>query len=239
MSDPSVRSKAGGTRWHPHPTFEALVADACDRVVSAANEAIASRGSFVVVLSGGNTPRALHERLRDADTDWTRWHVYYGDERCVAVDDGERNSVMAAETLLDHVAVPQEQCHAIPGERGADAAAHAYANTLRDVGTFDLVLLGLGEDGHTASLFPHSIEKPAGVRDDVIAVFEAPKPPPERVSLSASRLSNARVVLFLVSGEGKRDAVTRWREGDAIPAARISPEAGVDVLVDEALVQLL
>jgi 6-phosphogluconolactonase len=101
------------------------------------------------------------------------------------------------------------------------------------------VLLGLGEDGHTASLFPQSVEKPAGERGDVIAVFEAPKPPPERVSLGAARLSDARVVLFLVSGDGKRDAVTRWRDGDDIPAARVRPEGGVDVLVDEALVQVL
>jgi 6-phosphogluconolactonase len=239
MSDPSIRAKAGGTRWHPHPTSDALVADARDRVVAAANEAIAARGKFVIVLSGGNTPRALHERLRDADTDWTRWHVYYGDERCVAADDAERNSVMATETLLDHVAIPSAQCHAMRGELGADAAARAYAATLRDVATFDLVLLGLGEDGHTASLFPRSVETAFGEHGEVIAVFEAPKPPPERVSLSAMRLSDARVVLFLVSGEGKRDAVTRWREGDDIPAARISPEAGVDVLVDEALVQVL
>jgi 6-phosphogluconolactonase len=236
MNDPSIRSQAGGTRWHPFATSTALVADARERVIAAAGDAIASRGRFVIVLSGGNTPRALYRSLRDADTDWTRWHVYYGDERCVAAHDAGRNSVMAAETLLNAVAIPREQCHAIPGELGAEPAAREYAATLRDVGTFDLVLLGLGEDGHTASLFPQATEHRADARGDVIAVSDAPKPPPERVSLSAARLSDARAVLFLVSGESKRDAVRRWREGEAIPAAGIVPDAGVDVLIEAVLV---
>jgi 6-phosphogluconolactonase len=237
MSDPSIRAEAGGVRWHPFTSIDALVADARERIVAAANDAILSRERFIVVLSGGNSPRALYQGLRDADTDWTRWHVYYGDERCVPADDPDRNSAMAAEMLLDAVAIPSEQCHAIPGERGAEAAARAYLATLRDVGTFDLVLLGLGEDGHTASLFPHATERRVGAHGEVIAVSDAPKPPPERVSLSTSRLSNARVVLFLVSGESKRDAVRRWRNGEDIPAATIRPDAGVDVLVDAALVE--
>jgi 6-phosphogluconolactonase len=237
MSDPSNRAEVGGVRWHPFTTSDALLTDARDRVIATANDAISSRERFVVVLSGGNTPRALYRSLRDADTDWTRWHVYYGDERCVPANDIDRNSTMAAETLLDAVAIPPEQCHAIPGELGADAAARAYSEILRDVGTFDLVLLGLGEDGHTASLFPHATERLVGARGEVIAVSDAPKPPAERVSLSASRLSDARVVLFLVSGESKRDAVRRWRDGEDIPAATILPDAGVDVLVDAALVE--
>jgi 6-phosphogluconolactonase len=236
MSDPSNRATAGGTRWHPFATSAALVADARERVIAAADDAISARGRFVIVLSGGNTPRALYRSLRDAGTDWTRWHVYYGDERCVAAHDAGRNSVMAAETLLDAVAIPREQCHAIPGELGADAAARVYAMTVRDIGAFDLVLLGLGEDGHTASLFPNASEQRVDSRGDVIAVSDAPKPPPERVSLSAARLSDARVVLFLVGGESKRDAVRRWREGEAIPAAKIAPAGGVDVLIDASLV---
>ncbi|HEX5122828.1 MAG TPA: 6-phosphogluconolactonase [Rhodanobacteraceae bacterium] len=235
MSDTSIRASAGGTRWHLFASTVTLVADARDRIVSAANDAIALRGGFIIVLAGGNTPRALYRKLRDADTDWTRWHVYYGDERCVAADDPERNSVMATETLLDAVTIPREQCHAIPGELGPEAAARAYATTLQDVGTFDLVLLGLGEDGHTASLFADANEHRVDSRGDVIAVSNAPKPPPGRVSLSAARLSDAHAVLFLVDGESKHDAVRRWREGDAIPTAAIRPEAGVDVLVEALL----
>lgn len=237
MSDPSNRAKAGGTRWHPFASADALVADARARVIDSAHAAILARGRFVIVLSGGNTPRALYRSLRDSDTDWARWHVYYGDERCVPAHDAGRNSVMAAETLLEDVAIPREQCHPIPGELGPEPAARAYSQTLHDVGVFDLVLLGLGEDGHVASLFPHATERRVDGRGDVIAVFDAPKPPPERVSLSAGRLSRARSVLFLVSGESKRDAVRRWREGEAIPVATIRPDAGVDVLIDARLVE--
>ncbi|MDP2433344.1 MAG: 6-phosphogluconolactonase [Pseudomonadota bacterium] len=122
-----------------------------------------------------------------------------------------------------------ESIHTIPGELGPVKAAAAYADDLVGVGDFDLVILGLGEDGHTASLFPGYVPKPEA---DALAVFDAPKPPPERVSLSASRLSRARHVLFLVSGLGKREALRHWRAGTPpIPAATIQPEAGVDVLL--------
>jgi 6-phosphogluconolactonase len=108
---------------------------------------------------------------------------------------------------------------------------------LRPVGDFDLVLLGLGEDGHTASLFPdHEWGAEAG-SPDALAVFDAPKPPSERVSMSAARLSRARHVLFLVSGESKRLAVSTWRAGSNIPARAIQPESGVDILVESALLE--
>jgi 6-phosphogluconolactonase len=237
MNDPSNRTSTRGMRWHPFASADALVADARARVIALASEAIKARGRFVIVLSGGNTPRALYRSLRDADTDWARWHVYYGDERCVSAHDAGRNSVMAAETLLDEIAIPDTQRHAIPAELGAEAGARAYAETLRAVGVFDLVLLGLGEDGHVASLFPHATERRVEGYEDVVAVFDAPKPPPERVSLTAVRLSRTRAALFLVSGESKREAVRRWREGAAIPATTIAPEAGADVLIEAKLIE--
>jgi 6-phosphogluconolactonase len=220
-------------RWHPFAESRALLDDAHRRVIAAAGRAIDERGHFVIVLAGGSTPRALYWNLRDADTDWSRWHVYFGDERCVASDDPERNSVMAAETLLDHVPIPRSQRHPIPAELGAAAAAHTYSRTLHDVGEFDLVLLGLGEDGHVASLFPGRIADSENA--DVVAVFDAPKPPPERVSLSASRLSRTRAALFLVEGESKHEAVRRWRAGVDIPASAIRPHSGVDVLLEANL----
>jgi 6-phosphogluconolactonase len=133
------------------------------------------------------------------------------------------------------VPIPQDQVHAIPAELGAEASALSYADTLRGVGDFDLVLLGLGEDGHTAGLFPGRDWGVAASAPDALAVFDAPKPPPQRVSLSAARLSRAREVLFLVEGVSKRDAVARWRMGASIPARSIHPHAGVDVLVESQL----
>jgi 6-phosphogluconolactonase len=120
-----------------------------------------------------------------------------------------------------------------------DEAAQQYSTVLRAVGDFDLVLLGIGEDGHTASLFPGHDWGAAPGSPDTLAVFDAPKPPPQRVSLSAARLSRARQVIFLVSGESKRKAVEAWRAGKDIPAQAIRPAAGVDVLVESVLLEPL
>ncbi len=187
------------------------------------------------MLAGGNTPRGIYRALRGARTDWPAWHVYFGDERCLPPDDPARNSRMAAEAWLDAVPAPAPQVHAIPAELGALQAARMYIETLRTVGEFDLVLLGLGEDGHTASLFPgHEWGTRRGA-PDALAVLDAPKPPPQRVSLSAARLGHAEKVIFLVAGESKRGAVSDWRAGKDIPARSIVAPAGVDVLVDSAL----
>jgi 6-phosphogluconolactonase len=221
-------------RWHVFPDDASLVANALARVMAAARDAIVEHGAFHIVLAGGNTPRKLYRALRNADADWSRWHVWFGDERCAPPDDPARNSKMARDEWLDHVAVPVGNVHAIPAESGAREAAAVYARELRGADTFDIVLLGLGEDGHTASLFPGQDWAVHADSPDAIAVFNAPKPPPERVSLSAQRLSNARKVLYLVEGTGKRDAVAAWKRGDAIPAASIAPEAGVDILLDAA-----
>lgn len=225
---------AQSVRWHVLADEAALVADALARVLGAAREAIARHGAFDIVLAGGNTPRKLYRALRAADARWNAWHVWFGDERCAPPDDPGRNSRMAREEWLDHVAIPAANVHAIPAEAGAREAATLYARALRGTDSFDMVLLGLGEDGHTASLFPGHDWGTHADSPDAIAVYGAPKPPPERVSLSAHRLSDARAVVFLVEGAGKRDAVLAWQRGEALPAASIVPESGVDVLLDPA-----
>ena len=222
-------------RWLAVADVAELERTACRRIMSTAERAIKQRSEFLIVLSGGNTPRGVYRLLRERNADWSHWNIYFGDERCLPPDDAERNSKMAADEWLDHVPIPIDRVHPIPAELGATAAALAYADTLRGVGEFDLVLLGLGDDGHTASLFPNHDWGAAPDAPAVLAVFNAPKPPPERVSLSASRLSRAREVLFLVAGDSKRDAVARWRDGENIPARAIQPRAGVDVLVEAKL----
>ncbi|MDN5925247.1 MAG: 6-phosphogluconolactonase [Xanthomonadales bacterium] len=222
-------------RWHRVDDAKQLQQEASRWVLDAAAAAIAARGVFHVVLAGGGTPKPTYHALRDAQTDWRAWHVYYGDERCVPEHDPQRNSAMARQAWLDHVPLPEANIHAIPAERGAEQGAQAYADTLRDVGAFDLVILGLGEDGHTASLFPGHDWGEDAASPMVLPVHDAPKPPPDRISLSAARLADARQVLFLVDGEGKRDAVRRWLAGDRLPAASICPLGGVDVLVQAGL----
>lgn len=222
-------------RWRALADAVALRDAACAHIVDAAATAIRDRQRFVLVLSGGTTPRAVYRKLRTADTDWSCWHIYFGDERCLPRDDPERNSMMAADAWLDHVSIPPSQRHVIAAELGATIGAREYARDLRDVGEFDLVLLGLGEDGHTASLFAGHNWGASSDAPDALAVVGAPKPPPQRVSLSATRLSRTRAALFLVAGESKRDAVKAWRTGAAIPAAAIRPASGVDVLIDASL----
>ena len=234
-SDALRELDAQRVRWHAVADIDALQQAAFERILDAAKRAIEARGRFLIVLSGGNSPRGVYQMLRLADTDWSRWQIYFGDERCVAADDAERNSRMAGDTWLAHVQIPDDQVHAIPAERGAQQAAQDYSDTLRGVGDFDLVLLGLGEDGHTASLFPDHDWGEAMTSPDALAVFDAPKPPPQRVSLSAARLSRAREVVFLVDGESKCDAVSQWRANADIPARAIHPQAGVDVLLTSAL----
>lgn len=219
-------------RWHTFPDAATLCAHAAEAVLECARAAISSRGVFHVALAGGQTPMDVYTRLREASTDWARWHVYFGDERCLPTNDPGRNDFNARRVWLDRVPIPPDHIHVIPAELGGEIAAARYAQALRDAGDFDLALLGLGEDGHTASLFPgHPLgERPGDA--DVLAVRGAPKPPTERVSLGAARLSRARKVLFLIAGASKRQALLAWRRGDRIPARYIEPAAGVDVFLD-------
>ena len=200
----------------------------------AARAAIQARGAFHIVLAGGSTPRAVYESLGDLSTDWAAWHIYFGDERVLPAGHPERNSKMAQDAWLAQISIPPKQIHAMPTGRGLEAAYAAYMQTIANIGEFDLVLLGLGEDGHTASLFPGHDIGATGDAPDVLMVRDAPKPPPQRLSLSANRLSRARQVLFLVTGAGKQAAVARWKSGEPIPAAAIHCPNGVDVLLDNA-----
>jgi 6-phosphogluconolactonase len=216
-------------RWLTFNNTTELEHTAVAKILSDAQEAIDKRGAFRIVLAGGTTPRRVYEALRDSKTNWQAWHIYFGDERCLPADHAERNSQMAATAWLDHVAIPSAQIHPIQAENGATAAAESYTELLNAIPLFDLVLLGLGEDGHTASLFPDhelgdSAEAPA-----TLAVFDAPKLPAQRVSLSAHRLSCARQVIFLVTGSNKANAVREWRADMPIPATAILPVAGVDI----------
>lgn len=214
------------TRWKHFKSIEALRHDVCNAIVQRAQDAIAKRGQFSLVLAGGNTPRAVYRLLRDLPMDWAKWHIYHGDERCLPTDHEDRNSLMAEQVWLHYVAIPAHQIHDIPAELGPVAGAKAYAETLKNADTFDLVILGLGEDGHTASLFPnHVVDNSA----DAVPVFNSPKPPSERITISQNRLNNTHEVIFLVTGAGKQEAVDNWRKGVAIPATLIAPKNGVDV----------
>ena len=217
--------------WHSFATADKVASAACQQILSSAEQAIAERGAFKLVLAGGSTPEKVYQMLAESSADWQNWHVYYGDERCLPADHNDRNSRMADSSFLSKVTIPAGQIHTIPAELGPEQGAKAYRPVIEQAGRFDLVLLGMGEDGHTASLFPGHIHS---ADETVHAVFNSPKPPPERISLSAKTLSNSDQVLFLVTGAGKQQAVKQWREGEILPVALIRAESGVDVYIDTA-----
>lgn len=214
------------SRWYSFSAQDEINRATVKRILQAANEAIAKYGDFLIVLAGGSTPKSVYQLLAKEQADWAHWHVYHNDDRCLPVDHDERNSKMAREAWLNHVSIPKHQIHDIPAELGNIEGAKAYAKTLAGVRTFDMVILGLGEDGHTASLFPNqAVDNSA----DAVPVFNSPKPPADRVTISQNRLNNTHGVLFLVTGAGKQDAVNHWLDGVAIPATLIAPQCGIDV----------
>jgi len=217
------------TRWHVFDDAAAVAAEGARRVVAAARTAIARRGTFRIVLAGGRTPLQTYRLLAKEATDWTLWQVYFGDERCLPPDHEERNSRAIALAWLDQVPIPAENVHLIPAELGAEAAAALYGPVVSAALPFDLVTLGMGEDGHTASLFPGQTHSGHNL---ALPVHGAPKPPPNRVSLSAGAMSNAHEILIMVTGREKRDALAAWKAGESLPVTAIEGRRGVDVLID-------
>jgi 6-phosphogluconolactonase len=216
--------------WHCLADADAVAENAADRILAAAKEAIVRHGRFRIVLAGGRTPEAAYRLLANANADWRRWHIYFGDERCLPPAHRERNSTMAARIWLDHVAIPRRQIHVIPAELGPAEGARRYTDEIVGVLPFDLVILGLGEDGHTASLFPG--HRPLMDRL-VVPVTNAPKPPAERVSLSSFSLGQAEQVLVLVTGMEKHGAIQDWKAGRQLPISDIMPKNPLHVVLDD------
>jgi 6-phosphogluconolactonase len=225
------------------PDIEHLSLAAAERFIALAAEAVAARGRFTVALAGGSTPRVLYSLLASATfagrVDWPRVEAYWGDERCVPPEDSRSNFRLAHEALLARVPAPSQNVHRMRGEAEPAAAAAEYERLLRqrfgDSGPdtppasgFDLVLLGMGDDGHTASLFPHTPPLDEQVR------WAVPNWSAEtqtwRVTLTTPVLNEARQVLFLVSGNTKAERLAQVLEGPrdphALPAQLIVPAHG-------------
>lgn len=228
-----------------------LAAHAADQIVQVAQEAIRVRGRAMVALAGGSTPKKSYRLLaqppRRGRMDWAHTYLFFGDERFVPPDDPSSNFAMVQETLLEPASVPAGRVFQVPTQLGsAAAAAQAYAATLsRTFGVgdnpprFDLILLGLGDDGHTASLFPGAASLRVTDRWVVASPPGTLPPPVERITLTLPVLNAAREILFLVVGPNKAEALQDVLEGRAgraeRPAAAVCPVDGmVTWLVDEA-----
>ncbi len=213
------------TDWQVESDDAAVADAACRRIGIAAREAIARHGRFNLVLAGGSTPLDTYARLASSEQDWRRWTLFYGDERCLPADDPQRNSTQVAATGL--VARVRKH-HPIDTEQGCKNAARTYHDRIASIMPFDMVLLGMGEDGHTASLFPE--------RDwpdkTVFAVKDSPKPPAQRITLGVQALQACHNMLVLVTGETKANAVRQWRDGANLPIAQISALTQATVLVE-------
>lgn len=209
---------------------EAAAEAALELVLQAAVNAVEQRGRFVLALSGGSTPRKLYELLAQQDIDWAHWHLIYGDERCLPDGDTERTSTLVEQSWLNLVSFPRDNHHIPPVTLGAQAAAFQYSDTIANLLPIDVALQGMGEDGHTASLFPGQ-RHPDSL---VVPIYDSPKPPPERISLGYQVLCNAYTVCFLVTGAGKRPTLERWLAGEELPVARIHGQE-TTVLITDAL----
>jgi len=219
------------------PRVRLTVVDDAERAAELAADRMAEAAAAGghVALAGGRTPRRAYELVGErAGIDWSRVDLWFGDERCVPPDDPESNYRLVAETLLAHAA--GARVHAVDGRADPDVAAAAYAAEIRGV-RLDLALLGLGEDGHTASLFPGS---PAlDVRDREAVAVTASKPPPRRITLTLPVFEAAAAIVVLAVGEGKADAVAAVLRGPdrRFPASLLPEQA--ELLADRAAASAL
>ena len=207
--------------------------DAADFIAAEIESAVAARGLCRLALSGGNTPRAIHAELRRRSLPWKQVQITFGDERCVPPGDPESNYRMARETLLEAIEIPPGNVFRIRGEAAPQEAADEYERLLATVAArfgearyvHDLLLLGLGEDGHTASLFPGSPALAETTRNVIAAT--GPKPPPQRVTMTFPLINAARHVAFLVQGAAKHPLVDEIvAGGSSLPAAKVQSAGG-------------
>jgi len=209
-----------------YPDSTTLSHEAAQYVVRLATEAIASHGRFTIALSGGSTPKALYSLLGNepyrSQIDWALVEIFWSDERCVPPDSSDSNYQLAQEVLLSKVPIAANQVHRMPADKpDRDAASQEYTLEMQRVfdtdgiPSFDLLQLGMGPEGHTASLFPHQASLHEQQR--LVMPVNVPKPPPPRLTFTPPLLNAARHVLFLVTGSEKADALHAVLEGSYQP----------------------
>jgi 6-phosphogluconolactonase len=216
-----------------HVITEDLAGAVASYVLAVANRSIAATGRFTVALSGGSMPKVLGAGLPALDSDWSKWHVFFSDERCVALEDDDSNYKACNDSFLSKVGIPAEQIYTIDPTLVSDpeAAAAAYRQALAavfgdDLPAFDLMMLGMGPDGHTASLFPgHPLVQEAGT--SVASITDSPKPPATRITLTLPVLNNSTDVCFIATGGSKAELLPDvFSAGTELPCGLVQPSSG-------------
>lgn len=216
---------------------EAVAQAAADYLFKQIKNCVAEKGLCHVVLPGGSTPARCLQLLAEKSLPWKDIHWYPGDERCYPVGHSERNDTMIRDKLFSQQPLsPQkgvsDNFHPIPAELGPERGAEYYSTLIDATGGLDIVILGMGEDGHTASLFPGNV-----ALDDLrsaVPVYDAPKAPGERVSIGLTALRNADKCIVITTGSNKSEALKKLGEGVLLPVGQVEPEAW---FVDEAAAQ--
>ena len=217
-------------RTHLSPTIDLLLKQLSKAIIKIADHAISERGIFNIALTGGQSAEKLYRVLANSVQNFDHWCLWFSDERNLPLDNSARNSRMVLHTLFDDM--EPRSFYSIPYRTDIKIAAQQYSDKisvdLRD--RFDLVLLSLGEDGHIASLFPG---RDKGNDEQVIAVVNAPKNPPNRVSLTIPALTNCHNLIVMAIGKEKRMALKDWLSGTKLPVSALNPACGIDLYTDQ------
>jgi 6-phosphogluconolactonase len=227
--------------WHSLENSAVVAEVIFQQIKILSQQAIENKGQFKIVLAGGTTPGLIYKKLVDLKTDWSKWRIFFGDERCLDAENADRNSKMANDLWLNLVAIPDQNIHIMQAHLGAKSAAQLYQVQIDSALPFDLVLNGMGEDGHTASLFPQQFLNPDinNSLQSVLAIYNSPKPPSDRVSLSTKTLSSTYKSFIIITGVAKYPAVKLWKNGESFPINQLScldkadNKGEVDIYIDQ------
>lgn len=209
---------------------DSFVTEVVTLIEKIAGRAIQDKGSFHFSLCGGSTPAAIFHKLSQSPVQMESWHIYWSDERYLKPDDPERNDTLAHDLWLKNGKIPSKNIFSIPFTGNIEEDARSYESLLRNL-TFDLSLLGVGEDGHTASLFPENITQDVNELKLAYPIHNSPKPPRERITLSYGKLIESKNILFITKEKGKEEALKVMESLQLSPASYISMRSNSKVFI--------
>jgi 6-phosphogluconolactonase len=205
--------------WFFFKDIDKLSEQLANEILDIAKNSIKLNNNFKIVLAGGTSVINLYKILRNSKSDWRRWQIYIGDERCLPLQDNDRNDHIINKVWLNSSPIPKQNINFMHAELGADNGALHYEKMLKNIGDFDIVLLSIGEDGHAASLFPDHLYNE---KKSVVVERNSPKYPKDRISMSYSRLNQSKNIFKVVNGSSKQNALNLWLEGAVLPINKIN-----------------